>query len=69
MGSRNLKTIKGKDYLYYIVSEDGKKRAIYCGLASASESNRKAIQLEISELTKKKQLITQKITELSAHLK
>ena len=69
MGSRNLKTIKGKEYLYYIVSEDGKKRAIYCGLASASESNRKAIQLEISELTKKKQLITQKITELSAHLK
>ncbi len=69
MGSRNLKTIKGKEYLYYVISENGKKRAMYCGLASKHESSKKAIQLEILELKKKKQQITKKIEELSIILK
>ena len=61
MGSRNLKTIKGKEYLYYVISEDGKKRAKYCGLASKSESEKKALDFEISELKNKKEIIMKKI--------
>ena len=65
MGSRNLKTIKGNEYLYYIISEDGKKRAIYCGLASKPESEKKALQLELEELQTQKKLLIKK----SEHVK
>ena len=60
MGSRNLKTIKGKEYLYYVVSEDGKKQAIYCGLASKPESEKKALRLELRELQTQKKIIAEK---------
>ena len=69
MGSRNIKTIKGKDYLYYIVSEDGKKRAIYCGLASDPETELKALKLELDQLKKQKKNLSEKVIEIENKLR
>lgn len=69
MGSRNIKTIKGKDYLYYIVSEEGKKRAIYCGLASSPESEQKALKLELDQLKEQKKNLSEKVIEIENKLK
>ena len=69
MGSRNIKTIKDKDYLYYIVSEDGKKRAIYCGLLSKPESEQKALKLELEQLKEQKKSLSQRVIEIENKLK
>ena len=69
MGSRNLKTIKGKKYLYYIISENGKKRAIYCGLASKIESEKKTLELELQYLKLQKKDLTQKVVMVERQLK
>lgn len=69
MGSRNIKNIKGKDYLYYVVSEDGKKRAIYCGLASSPESEQKALKLELEQLKQQKKTLSQKVIEIENRLR
>lgn len=68
MGSRNIKTIKGKQYLYYIISKNGKKKALYCGLASKSESKKKAIIFEIECLKSQKQILIQRIKTLEYKL-
>lgn len=64
MGSRNLKTIKGRTYLYYVISEEGKKRAMYCGPASKPESERRAIDYEIAELKRHIKISEKKIAGL-----
>ena len=69
MGSRNIKTIKGKDYLYYVVSEDGKKRAIYCGLLSNPESEHKALRLELAQLKEQKKNLSEKVIEIENKLR
>ena len=69
MGSRNIKTIKGKDYLYYVVSEDGKKRAIYCGLLSNPESEQKALKLELEQLKEQKKNLSQRVIEIENKLR
>jgi len=69
MGSRNLKTIKGQTYLYYVISENGKKRAIYCGLASKPESEKKALRLELEELQTQKKTLTKKTITIQNKLK
>ena len=69
MGSRNIKTIKGKQYLYYVISENGKKRAMYCGLASNSESKKKAIHYELEFLKSHKKILIKKINKLEKNLK
>lgn len=69
MGSRNIKNIKGKDYLYYIVSEDGKKRAIYCGLASNPESEQKALRLELTQLKEQKKNLSERVIEIENKLR
>lgn len=69
MGSRNIKTIKGKDYLYYIVSEEGKKRAIYCGLASSPESEQRALKLELEQLKEQKKSLSQRVIEIENKLR
>lgn len=69
MGSRNLKTIKGQTYLYYVISENGKKRAIYCGLASKSESEKRALKLELEELQSQKKTLTKKTITIQNKLK
>lgn len=69
LGSRNIKTIKGKDYLYYVVSEDGKKRAIYCGLLSNPETEQKALKLELEQLKEQKKNLSQKVIEIENKLR
>lgn len=69
MGSRNIKTIKGKDYLYYVVSEDGKKRAIYCGLLLNPESEQKALRLELTQLKEQKKNLSERVIEIENKLK
>lgn len=69
MGSRNIKTIKGKDYLYYVISEDGKKRAIYCGLLSNPETEKKALKLELEQLKEQKKNLSEKMIEIENKLK
>lgn len=69
MGSRNIKNIKGKDYLYYVVSEDGKKRAIYCGLASSKETEQKALKLELEQLKEQKKNLSEKMIEIENKLR
>lgn len=68
MGSRNLKTIKGKEYLYYVISEDKKKRAIYCGLASKPESEKKFLRCQLEEFIKRKKVIIEKINDIKSKL-
>ena len=69
MGSRNIKTIKGKDYLYYVVSEEGKKRAIYCGLLSNPDTEQKALRLELAQLKEQKRNLSEKVIEIENKLK
>jgi len=69
MGSRNIKTIKGKEYLYYVISEEGKKRAIYCGLALKPESKKKALQLELKYLKLQKKKIQNQVLQVENKLK
>jgi len=69
MGSRNLKTIKGKEYLYYVISQDGEKRAIYCGLASKPESEKKALELELKYLKLQKEKLSQKVISVEHQLR
>ena len=68
MGSRNLKMNKGRQYLYYIVSENGKKRAMYCGLASKPESEKKALKLELEEIKKQKRNLSRKVIEIESKI-
>ncbi len=68
MGSRNLKTIKGKPYLYYVISKDGKKKAIYCGLASNHESEKKALVLELEETSSRIKSLELKAVEIKSKL-
>ena len=68
MGSRNFKTIKGNDYLYYIISKGGQKRAIYCGLASKPDSERKALMLELEEIQSKMKVLGQKAANVKRRL-
>ena len=69
LGSRNIKTIKGKDYLYYVVSEDGKKRAIYCGLLSNPESEQRALRLELAQLKEQKRNLSERVIEIENKLR
>ena len=64
MGSTAIKTIKGKEYLYYIYYVDGKKNEKYCGLASNDTSKRKAIEFELVELKLNKNKLIEKIKQL-----
>ena len=61
MGTKATKMIKNRKYLYYVIYEDGKQKAKYCGLASKPESEKKALDFEISELKNKKEIIIKKI--------
>jgi hypothetical protein len=69
MGSRNIKTIKGNDYLYYVISEGGKKKAIYCGLLSNPESEQTALKLELAQLKEQKKSLSEKVIEIENKLR
>ena len=64
-----IKEIHGNEYLYYIYYENGKKTDVYRGLASKSESKRKAVNLEIEGLKNQREKITKKINQLALELK
>ena len=68
MGSRNFKTIKGKSYMYYIIYEGGRKRAIYCGLASKPDSEKRALTLELEEIQSKMSVLGQKASSIRTRL-
>jgi len=69
MGSRNIKNIKGKDYLYYVISDDGKKKATYCGLASSKEAEQNALKLELEQLKQQKKNLSEKMIEIENKLR
>jgi len=69
LGSTAIKTVRGKEYLYYIYYEGGKKKERYCGLASNEDSKRKLIEFELEELKINKNEINEKIKELEIKLK
>lgn len=64
-----IKEINGNEYLYYIYYENGKKKDVYCGLASKPESERKALELEIEQLKTQKKMLSQKIIERESKIK
>ncbi len=66
--SARIREIKGNKYLYYTYYEDGKKKEVYCGLASSSEAKRKALEAELEYLKKQKGTLLQKITETESKL-
>ena len=68
MGSRNLKNIKGRDYLYYVITKNGEKKAHYCGLASKPESEKKALELELLELREQGKQLTKKIEVIESKI-
>ena len=68
MGSRNLKNIKGRDYLYYVITKNGEKNAHYCGLASKPESEKKALELELLELREQGKQLTKKIEVIKSKI-
>lgn len=68
LGSISIKTIKDKQYMYYIYYANDAKYEKYCGLASSDESKRKAIEFELEELEGQQKSIALKISELSSKL-
>ena len=63
-----IKDVNGSEYLYYVYYEDGKKKDVYCGLASKTESKEKALSLEMEDLGRKKKIIVEKMEKLSLKL-
>lgn len=63
--------MKGIEYLYftYYDQKDGKKKEVYCGLASKSESKKKALNLEIAYLMEQKKNLTDRVSKIEDELK
>lgn len=68
MGCRNIKTVKGRQYLYYVVSNGTGKKALYCGAVNKKESTQKALKFEIIELKDRKKKIVRRICEREQEL-
>ena len=58
-----IKEINGNEYLYYVYYENGKKKDVYCGLASKPESKKKLLEQELKQLKVQKKNISQKVIE------
>ena len=65
MGTEVLRNLNGREYLYYVYYDEGKRKEIYCGLSSKQESKKKADEIQVIELTNQKKIITEKITVLN----
>ncbi len=63
------KTVNDERYIYFSHYENGKKKEVYCGLASKSESKKKALELEITHLTKQKDELKNKVSKAESELK
>ena len=75
MGCRNVKTIKGRKYLYFVSRQDGTIKAVYCGPAAKPDSEKKALKAElehvraqIDALQKNESEIRKKIRAIPARL-
>lgn len=68
MGCRNIKTVKGRQYLYYVVSQGTDKKALYCGAVGKKESTQKALAFEIKELRSRKKMISMRIQKRELEL-
>ena len=64
-----VKTINKERYIYFSYYENGKKKEVYCGLASAPESKKKALELEIKHLIKQKKELEQKVSKAESELR
>lgn len=69
MGTQVLRKLNGKEYLYYVYYDNGKRKEVYCGLASKPESKQKIVKTQIIELTKQKKIITEKIIVLNNQIR
>ncbi len=67
--STSVKTIKGKQYLYYTYYDQGKKRDMYCGVASDVTSEKKALQFELEHLKEQEKSLSQKVIEIETKMK
>ena len=65
MGTQITRSRNGKEYLYYAYYDDGVRKEMYCGLAGKPESNKKAYEYEVEELTKQKQGIIKRLAVLT----
>ena len=63
MGSRKIQTVKGKRYLYYVVYENGKQRAIYCGPEYDPKSEKKFWSIDLEHLKLQNESIVRRIKE------
>jgi hypothetical protein len=65
------KNVKGTEYLYftYYDQKSGKKKEVYCGLASKPESKKKALNLEITYLMEQKDNLDEKVNKAENELK
>ena len=54
------------NFSYY---EYGEKRERYCGLASDTQSKKKALQFELEHLKEQKNNLTQKVIEIESKMK
>ena len=64
-----IKEIGNNEYLYYVYYENGKKKDVYCGLASMKESKQKALRLELEQLKIQKNNLSEKVIEIENRLK
>jgi len=64
VGSTTTKTVRGKEYLYYVHYENRKKKEVYCGLASSQEAEQKALKLELEQLKEQKKTLSEKVIEI-----
>jgi len=69
MGSTTTKTVRNKEYLYFVHYENRKKKEVYCGLASDPESEKKALRLELEQLKEQKKSLAQKVIEIENKLR
>ena len=65
----HTKTVKGKGYLYFAYSNNGRKNEVYCGLASKPESEKKALQFELEHLKDQKKSLSVKVIEIESKIK
>ena len=64
MGTTNVKTIGGRQYLYYEYMDDGRHVSRSCGRADSPESARKALMIELEELEANRKRICARIAEI-----
>lgn len=68
MGTRTIRKIRNKEYLYYIYYENKQRREVCCGLVSDPKSNKKLKDTMLADLQKQKENITAQIKTLKLNV-